>query len=84
MTTKDRLHHLIERLGVDDLPIAERLLEGLLISAETDPVLRALLTAPEDDEPLTDDDIAALRQGRDDHAAGRTVPLADLKAELGL
>lgn len=82
MTTKERLHQLIEELPDQDLPGIERLLLDLLTSG--DPLVRTLLTAPEDDEPVTDEDLEALRQAREDFAAGRTVSLDEVKRELGL
>ena len=38
-----------------------------------DPVLREFLAAPEDDEDLTDEEIAAIEEGKADIAAGRIV-----------
>jgi hypothetical protein len=39
----------------------------------SDPVLREFLAAPDDDEDLTDEDIAAIEEGKADVAAGRVV-----------
>lgn len=39
--------------------------------------------APLDDEPLTDEDREALREGREDFAAGRVISMEDLRRELG-
>ena len=38
-----------------------------------DPLLLALANAPEDDEPWTDEDEAAVAESRADFAAGRTL-----------
>lgn len=83
MTTKERLHQLIEELPESETDTVARYLEAMRTAAG-DPVMLALLTAPEDDEPLTDEDVAALREAREDYAAERTRPLADLKRDMGL
>ncbi len=49
-----------------------------------DPFGEALAGVPEDDEPLTDDDRAAIAESDEDLAAGRIVTLEDLKRDLGL
>ncbi len=43
-----------------------------------DPVLRALLEAPEDDEPLPKEEEQAINEARMDVLAGRTVVLKDV------
>lgn len=53
MGRREALHQLIDDLPEQDLPIATRVLEAL--RATGDPVLRALLSAPVDDEPDNDD-----------------------------
>lgn len=49
-----------------------------------DPVLKSLLDAPVDDEPLTESDIAALQEAREDIAAGRIISAKELYRELGI
>lgn len=49
-----------------------------------DPVLRSLREAPLDDEPETDEERAAVAEGRDDVRAGRTSTLDEVLAEFGL
>ena len=49
-----------------------------------DPVLRALLAAPVDDEPLTPEDEAALVAAYEDIRAGRVMTTAELRRRLGL
>ncbi len=58
--TRERLHELL-----DELP--ENLLDDVeaAIVALAEPPFRPLAEAPEDDEPLTDADIKAIREGRD-------------------
>ncbi len=85
MTTKERLHQLVEELPESEVATAERVLAALraVANVEADPLLRALLAAPADDEPVSAEDAQALREAREDFSAGRTVALADLKRELG-
>jgi len=80
MTTKERLRKLVEELSE---PEAERVL-ALVENEHEDPVIAAFRDAPEDDESWTDEDEAAAAEGRADIAAGRTVPLAEIKREFGL
>lgn len=80
MTTKDALHQLIDELPDSALETARRLLEPL--RAGDDPVLRAFLDAPEDDEPLTPADIAAIEEGEADIARGAVSPWDEVKTRL--
>ena len=61
MTTKEHLYRLIDAIPERELAAAEKALAPLV-----DPVLRAFLEAPEDDEPLTEEDIAAIEEGKAD------------------
>lgn len=63
MTTKERLHQLIDELPDDEFPAVERVLE--------DPLLRALLCTPEEEEPLSPEEIAGILEAKRDVAAGR-------------
>ena len=80
MTTKQDLHQLIDDLPESVLPEAERFLESL--RAGDDPLLRALLEAPEDDEPLTPEDIAAIEEGKAEIARGEGIPWEVVRAQL--
>lgn len=73
MTTKASLHVLIDQLPETMLAEAERYLL-LLQTAESDPFLQFLLNAPEDDEPLTAEDIAAIEEGKAEIARGEVLP----------
>lgn len=76
-TTKDRIHQLVEQLPDNELAAVERVLD--------DPVLRALLVAPADEEPLTHHEIAGILEARQDVAVGRTrrfTSVEDLISEL--
>jgi hypothetical protein len=83
MTTKSRLHHLVDELSESEVAAAERYLEYLRLVGR-DPVLHALLTAPEDDEPETDTERAAVAEGAEDLHHGRAHTLDEVRRELGL
>lgn len=82
MGGRKALHRLIDDLPEQDLPVAARVLEGL--RATSDPVLRALQTAPLDDEPDTDDVDGGLSEARREAAEGKGISHDDVKRELGL
>ena len=54
------------------------------VATDYDPVWEAFLNAPPDDEPLTEEDMQAIREAEEDIAAGRVRPWRDIKEELGL
>ena len=83
MDLKDRLHSLVDGLPESEVPAAERYLEYLRL-AGTDPVLHALLTAPEDDEPETAEEREAVAEARQDIEEGRVFSVDEVKRELGL
>ena len=79
MTTKDALYRLIDAIPEHDRDAARSALEPL-----ADPVLLALANAPLDDEPETDDERAAVAEGRAALARGDAISLEDARRELGL
>ena len=81
MTTKARLYELVDQLGAEDFPVVERLLEGLLVSA--DPALRTLVTALPDDEPETPDERDTVAAAREDFEAGRVTSHEAVLHEFG-
>ena len=76
-TTRERLHALLDEVPGDRLSEARAALESL-----TDPVIRAFLDAPDDDEETTADDLRDLAEARAEFERGETVPLDDVMAEL--
>ena len=72
MTIKERVHQLVDELPERDLHTAKRFLEYLRNCS--DPVLRAFLEAPLDDEPLTPEEAAAIREGHEELARGEGIP----------
>ena len=79
---KERLHKLVDRIPDGEVHTAERFLEYL--ASVDDPVLRSLMNAPEDDEPVTPEEEEAVREALEDVAAGRMHSLEEVKRELGL
>jgi hypothetical protein len=77
MIARDDLRAMLDAIPDERLTAAREALERL-----TDPVLLAFLNAPDDDEPVTDEDLAAIAEGKADVAQGLTVPRADVLAEL--
>lgn len=75
MTPRDELRSIIDSMPEENLPAARDALAPL-----GDPVWMALLNAPIDDEPLTEEDLQAIEEGREDARHGRTVTLDELMA----
>jgi hypothetical protein len=48
----------------------------------SDPMVAAFLDAPEDDEPLTDDEQAALAKSQAEQRRGESVPLDEIRHEF--
>ena len=82
MTAREALHQLVDHLPEGDLTTAARVLEALKETG--DPVARALLTAPVDDEPDEDDFDGGLTEARREAAAGKLLSHDEIKRELGL
>lgn len=80
MTTKKDLHQMVDELPERAVPEAARLLRTLC--AEEDPLLKALMEAPEDDEPETEEERAAVAEGKAEIARGELIPWEDVKARL--
>ncbi len=81
MTTRERAHKLL-----DDLPESEiePVLEFIASRGE-DRVIAAFRDAPEDDEPWTEEDEAAMAEVEADRAAGvPTIPFEEIKHKYGL
>jgi hypothetical protein len=78
VTNKERLHRIVDELSEIEAERAIDLVRGEL----DDPVLRAFRDAPEDDEPLTPEDEAALDRSRREYRRGEGVPLDAIRHEL--
>ncbi|MGI8921070.1 MAG: hypothetical protein ACR2HD_05260 [Solirubrobacteraceae bacterium] len=80
MTTKDRLHELVDELSE---PEADDALH-YIAQRHDDPLIAAFRDAPEDDEPLTTADEQALAEVQADRAAGvPRIPYAEIKRKHG-
>ena len=81
MTTKERLHQLIDRMPESSSGRVEEYLKYIVETG--DPVLAALKAAPVDDEPETEEERAAVNEAREDVRAGRLVSHEDIRREFG-
>jgi hypothetical protein len=79
MTTKERLHRLVDELSDDEAERALALVEG----EREDSVIAAFRDAPEDDEPFTAEDEAAVEEADEDIAAGRTISHEEMLRKFG-
>jgi predicted transcriptional regulator len=77
-TTRERLHEMLDALPDELLADAED-----AITALSEPPYRPLSEAPDDDEPVTDEDRDAIREGRAAYARGEFVTDDELKRRLG-
>lgn len=83
MGESERMMQLFERLP--EAARGELIDFAEFLARKSDPVAWALDNAPIDDEPLTDEERAALAEADAEIAAGvATVPLDQVRAELGL
>lgn len=72
MEERQVLHVLVDELPDDELVAAKRFLENLRFRSK-DPLRVLLDEAPLDDEPMTDEDLAAIREGLAEKARGEVV-----------
>jgi hypothetical protein len=79
MTTREALHRLVDSIPASQLDDARKALEPL-----ADPVPTTPENAPYDDEPETDEERAAVAEGRAALDAGDFVTMDELRRELGL
>jgi hypothetical protein len=67
---------------VSELAVAECFLNYLRVTADS--VLRALLDAPLDDEPETEEERCAVQAAREELARGKVRTLEEVRREMGL
>lgn len=82
MTTREALYRLIDELPDRELDTAERML-GRLRHRDDRRLPRALLQAPEDDEPETDEERVAVSEAYEDLARGDVISHEELRRERG-
>jgi len=71
MKAREDLHQIVDALPENELPTAQRVLEALRVTG--DPVLRALFSAPVDDESDEDDLDGGLSEARREAGEGQVV-----------
>ncbi|HSK76872.1 MAG TPA: hypothetical protein VLQ45_10480 [Thermoanaerobaculia bacterium] len=81
MTQRERLHALIDDIPDSEVHAALRYLEYLR-SIEEDSLLKALREAPPDDEPVTEEDRAALEEAWEDVRQGRLTPHEEIRRRV--
>lgn len=69
MRSKEDLHQLLDELPESEVEVAARYLEYLRDTA--DPLVRSLLSAPEEDEELNDETRATLDEARQQARQGK-------------
>jgi len=80
VTAKEKLLERVTRLSEDEAGETLRLLDE-----QVDPVVRAFREAPEDDEPWSEEDEAALAEVEADRAAGvPSIPASEIRRKHGL
>ncbi|MDI6773635.1 MAG: hypothetical protein QME77_13765 [bacterium] len=80
MTIREQLHRLVDELPESRAGAAEKLLRALKAGASIDPVDLALTIAPEDDEPETPEEAAAVQEARGE---SETIPHDEVLRRLG-
>lgn len=68
--------------GETELATAERVLAGRVSLSKSGTMARALEQAPEDDEPVTEEQAGAIEEEERDAAAGRVVTVAEARSRL--
>ena len=81
MTTVDALHKLVDDLPPRRLDAAARILEGLR-DERLDPLLAALLAAPDEDEVISDEENEGAREAIAEYRAGLGRPWEEVRREL--
>ena len=80
--TKQELKDLIDDLPDLELHAVKRFIQ--YVRDVDDPVLRSLMEAPWDDEPVTEEDIAAFTETDEDFRTGNVFTQEEIEKELGL
>ncbi len=80
MTTKERLHKLVDELSDQEAEAALVIVER----RRDDPMLHALAAAPLDDEPSNADEDASAAEALDAYRRGEGMSTDELRSELDL
>jgi len=81
MIAREELYDLIDRIPESELPAVRSYLR-YLAEVATDPVLRTLLNVPLDDEPEAEEERKAVKEAKEDLAAGRVVSHEEARRRL--
>lgn len=81
MGTREQLNQLVRLLPEEAVETVYRFVRWLLAEG-TDPVLRALALAPEDDEPGTEEEEKASEAAWEEYLQGKSRTLEEVKREL--
>ncbi len=81
LTTRDKLHHLVDAIPEGDLEAAERALEEI---ARRPSLADLFANAPECDEELDPEEEAAIAEAETELEAGLGLTSEELRRELGL
>ena len=73
--SKDDLNKLIQQLADVDVPLVAEFLKRLISHPQDSHI-------PYDDEPLTEDDLRAIKQADMEFNQGKTISLRDIEHEL--
>ena len=82
MSIREQLHRLVDVLPEAEAGAALRFLEYLRDAPNGDEVTRILMTAPEVDEPFTDEEEASLERALEEARRGETKPWPDVRMML--
>lgn len=81
MTTREKLHRIVDELPEEQLDAALRAIE----THSDDPLIRRLEEAPAEDEEISAEEEAAVQEARDELAAGSPLVSHDeIKREFGV
>ena len=82
MTAKEELHRIVDLLPDSETQAALRFLEYLRDAPHDDPVTPMLLSAPEDSEPLSPEEEAAVEKGLQEMRSGQTIPWEEVRRQI--
>lgn len=83
MSARERLHRVVELLPEDEVEAALRFVESLHDTQRGDEFTRVLMEAPEDDEPLSPDEISRLDRAAEEARKGQTIPWEEVRRQIG-
>lgn len=75
---KKELYRLIDALPTDEVEVAKRFLEFLIAQ---DPTIKVFISAPYDDEPVSEKEDAEAKEAWEDHLKGASISHDDAARE---